>query len=145
MNYRLVAQQLSLLIIVLSAILALIAAWAFEQWKWGLGGAAEEDAFWALIVSAGAGLVGGGLGYALARQRLAAHAPVDDARILCVGDGIATDIQGGVGEGLDTLFITGGLAAEDFGPDPLNPDPALLQAWLESHQMSPSAAISKLR
>ena len=34
--------------------------------------------------------------YDLARRRLAAIRPVDDARILCIGDGIHTDVQGGI-------------------------------------------------
>jgi ribonucleotide monophosphatase NagD (HAD superfamily) len=59
--------------------------------------------------------------YDLARRRLS-ESGVSDPQILCIGDGIATDIRGGMGEGLDTLFITGGLAAEEFGTDVENPD-----------------------
>lgn len=83
--------------------------------------------------------------YALARQRLAAFQDVEDARILCVGDGILTDVPGGIAEGLDTLFVTGGLAADLFGPDRNNPDAALLNAWLDEQQLSPTASISFLR
>lgn len=79
--------------------------------------------------------------YDLARRRLG----LDDARILCVGDGIFTDIQGGVAEGLDSLFITGGLAADQFGPNPDAPQADLLQPWLDRHQLSPTWAIGKLR
>lgn len=79
--------------------------------------------------------------YDLARRRLG----LDDARILCVGDGIATDVQGGVAEGLDTLFVTGGIAATEFGPDSLNPDKGLLLDWLAKHQLSATWAISHLR
>ncbi|MCL4189174.1 MAG: TIGR01459 family HAD-type hydrolase [Rhodobacteraceae bacterium] len=84
--------------------------------------------------------------YDLARRRLAAlgRLPADE-RILAVGDGIATDIAGGMAEGLDTLFVTGGLAAEAFGADPERPDPARLAAWLEARQMTPTAAIGRLR
>jgi ribonucleotide monophosphatase NagD (HAD superfamily) len=82
--------------------------------------------------------------YDLARRRLA-ESGVSDAQILCIGDGIATDIQGGMGEGLDTLFITGGLAADEFGPDVENPDAGLLTAWLEDRQMSPTFAMGFLR
>ena len=49
--------------------------------------------------------------YDLARRRLAVLTGQDDARILCIGDGISTDVQGGMAEGLDTLFVTGGIAA----------------------------------
>ena len=82
--------------------------------------------------------------YDLARRRLAENG-VADPQVLCIGDGIATDIQGGMGEGLDTLFITGGLAAGEFGPDPETPDTALLIDWLQTHQMSPTFAIGHLR
>lgn len=84
--------------------------------------------------------------YDLARRRLAALDPgLTDADILCVGDGIATDIQGGVAEGLDTLFITAGLAAQEFGPDYVNPDKDLLEAWLTAQGTFPTHAISFLR
>jgi HAD superfamily hydrolase (TIGR01459 family) len=79
--------------------------------------------------------------YDLARRRLA----LDEPRILCVGDGIATDVQGGVAEGLDTLFVTAGLAAAEFGPDAAHPDPQLLVPWLDRHQLSPTYAIGHLR
>lgn len=84
--------------------------------------------------------------YALARARLAEagiEAPL--ARTLAVGDGIGTDVTGGIREGIDTLFITGGLAAAEFGPDVGNPDPALLFRWLGELQMTPTYAIGKLR
>ncbi len=83
--------------------------------------------------------------YDLARRRLDAIRPVDDARILCVGDGITTDIQGGISEDLGTLFITGGLAADQFGPDPEHPDQKLLDNWLSARQLSPTFAIPLLR
>ena len=79
--------------------------------------------------------------YDLARRRL----QMDEPRILCVGDGIATDVQGGSAEELDTLFVTAGLAAAEFGPDPAHPDPQLLIPWLAQHQLSPSYAIGYLR
>ncbi|MDO9641374.1 MAG: TIGR01459 family HAD-type hydrolase [Pseudotabrizicola sp.] len=79
--------------------------------------------------------------YDLARRRLG----MDDARILCVGDGILTDVQGGVGEGLDTLFVTGGIAAQEFGTDFHNPNKGLLLKWLDGHQLSATYAIGYLR
>ena len=84
--------------------------------------------------------------YDLARRRLAALiGEQPDAEILCIGDGIATDIQGGQSEGLDTLFITGGLAADQFGADISNPNKDLLDAWLAGHQLNPAYSISYLR
>jgi HAD superfamily hydrolase (TIGR01459 family) len=84
--------------------------------------------------------------YDLARRRLSALPGLgDDPRILAIGDGISTDIEGAIGEGIDALFVTGGLAARDFGPDPAHPDPALLRAWLAGRQLDPSYAIGRLR
>lgn len=84
--------------------------------------------------------------YDMARRALAASGgPVDDDRLLAVGDGIATDIAGGMAEGIDTLFVTGGLSWEAFGPDRDHPDPALLEAWLEVREISPTAATGRLR
>ncbi len=83
--------------------------------------------------------------YDLARRRLGALGLNDDAQILCIGDGIATDVQGGMAEGLDTLFVTGGIAADQFGPDPQAPDAALLNDWLDEKMISATYAIGHLR
>jgi HAD superfamily hydrolase (TIGR01459 family) len=82
--------------------------------------------------------------YDLARRRLAALTGTEDAQILCIGDGITTDIQGGQSEGIDTLFITGGISADQFGPDITNPNKDLLEAWLESKQISATYAMGHL-
>ena len=80
--------------------------------------------------------------YDLARERLGLG---PRARCLAIGDGILTDVRGGAEQGIDTLFVTGGLAADAFGPDVENPDPALLDAWLARHGESPAFAIGRLR
>jgi len=55
---------------------------------------------------------------------------VDRRRILCVGDGIATDVRGAADQGLDCLFIASGIhGAETLGADG-RPDPALTAALL---------------
>lgn len=82
--------------------------------------------------------------YDLARRRLGALGLDDGARILCIGDGITTDVQGGMAEGLDTLFITGGIAADQFGPNAAAPDPALLERWLTARQLSATYAMGHL-
>ncbi|OSP54164.1 TIGR01459 family HAD-type hydrolase [Pseudoruegeria sp. SK021] len=82
--------------------------------------------------------------YDLARRRLAALEPIPDDRILAIGDGPITDLAGAIGEDLDCLFVTGGLAAaqtEIAG----QPDPDKLTAFLAEVQMSPSWAIGRLR
>ncbi|WP_374643426.1 TIGR01459 family HAD-type hydrolase [Tabrizicola sp.] len=83
--------------------------------------------------------------YDLARRRLTEAGGRPDPQILCIGDGIATDVQGGIAEGLDTLFITGGLEAERFGPDVEAPEAGLLLDWLAGRELSPSYAIGRLR
>lgn len=83
--------------------------------------------------------------YDLARRRLAAITGGEDARILAIGDGIATDVQGGISEDIDTLFVTGGIAAASFGPDVANPDTLLLEHWLAAKTLSPTFAIGHLR
>jgi len=82
--------------------------------------------------------------YDLARRRLAALRKIEDAGILCIGDGIATDIQGAMGEGLDSLFITAGIDASAFGPDRARPDPHALDAWLAARSLSPLFAMARL-
>jgi hypothetical protein len=83
--------------------------------------------------------------YDLARRRLAALGAKRDPQILCIGDGIATDVQGGMAEGLDTLFVTGGICAAEFGPDLAHPDKALLKAFLTAKQLSATYSIATLR
>lgn len=83
--------------------------------------------------------------YDLARERLRQLGlSVPDDRILAIGDGIRTDVQGGAGEGIDTLFITGGLARTETGTTD-QPDPALLETFLAAEQRSPTYAIGYLR
>ena len=82
--------------------------------------------------------------YDLARRRLAALRE-GDPQVLCIGDGIATDVQGGLAEGMDTLFITGGIDTAAFGTDSSNPDKDLLEGWLTARQLSPSFAMGHLR
>lgn len=83
--------------------------------------------------------------YDLARRRLAAMGLSDEAQILAIGDGINTDVQGAMSEGIDALFITGGIAADQFGSDSDNPNKDLLMQWLGDQQLSPSYAMGHLR
>ncbi len=83
--------------------------------------------------------------YDLARRRLDALTGGKDSRILAIGDGIATDIQGGQSEDIDTLFVTGGISATDFGADSASPDKGLLESWLTARMISTLYAIGKLR
>ncbi|MCV6594434.1 MAG: TIGR01459 family HAD-type hydrolase [Silicimonas sp.] len=83
--------------------------------------------------------------YTLARQRLEQiGAVVPDERILCIGDGIVTDIPGAMGEGLDSLFVTGGLARTETKTD-RQPEQSALDAFVTKEQMTPTYAIGYLR
>ncbi|MCE0506026.1 MULTISPECIES: TIGR01459 family HAD-type hydrolase [unclassified Roseivivax] len=83
--------------------------------------------------------------YDLARTRLAALGTVPgDAAILAVGDGPQTDITGAMGEDIDSLFITGGLAAAETRTEE-QPDPKALRDYLAREGISPSFAIGYLR
>jgi len=54
----------------------------------------------------------------VARAEALIGRPLDRARVLAVGDGIATDIAGANAQGLDALFIPAGIhGAETRGPD----------------------------
>ena len=84
--------------------------------------------------------------YDLARRIAAAQGVSASAEAtVCIGDGINTDILGGMAEDMDTLFITGGLSADAFGPDVQNPDAALLSAWVEEQRAQPNHAMGRLR
>lgn len=82
--------------------------------------------------------------YDLAHRRLAEIGrDVDNARILAIGDGAQTDILGAMGEDIDSLFITGGLAATDTRTSH-QPDEAALGTYLQSQNVSPQYTIGYL-
>lgn len=81
--------------------------------------------------------------YELARQKLAAMGA--DGAILCIGDGINTDILGAGGEGLDSLYITSGIDHPRFGTDPATPNAALLGDFLTEKQLSPTYSMGFLK
>ncbi len=84
--------------------------------------------------------------YDLARRRLAELGrEVGSNGILAVGDGIHTDISGAMGEDINSLFITGGLAASETRTTTAQPDPAALRAYLEQTKVTPTFSIGFLR
>ncbi|SFR05071.1 TIGR01459 family HAD-type hydrolase [Poseidonocella sedimentorum] len=83
--------------------------------------------------------------YDLARRRLGELGrDVPDARILAIGDGPATDVSGAMGEDLDVIFITGGLAARETKTE-RQPDAAALKAYLGAQSVHPQFAMGHLR
>src|SRR6056297_803967 len=83
--------------------------------------------------------------YDLARRRLSALGrDVDSQRILAIGDGVQTDIKGAMGEDIDSLFITGGLAAKETKTSH-QPEENALNDYLTREMSSPTYAIGFLR
>ena len=85
--------------------------------------------------------------YKLAYAKLKKFFPRKKAKILCVGDGINTDILGGSNQNLDTLFICGGLSGDETGVAQGNekPDPRKLNEFIRVNHLSPTASIGFLR
>ena len=83
--------------------------------------------------------------YDPAYRRLATLDPnIGLESILAIGDGAQTDIRGALGETLDSLFISGGLAASETKTD-VQPDPDALAAYLGAEKQHPTYAIGYLR
>lgn len=83
--------------------------------------------------------------YDLARRRLAELGPApSDNRILAIGDGLHTDIQGAMGEEIDSLYITGGLA-RTITKTTLQPEEDALNTYLCEEMVTPDYAIGYLR
>lgn len=83
--------------------------------------------------------------YDLARRRYAAlTGSLTDPRIIAIGDGIRTDILGAQQEDIDSLFITGGLAAEETKTVEQPVEEALTD-YIQSEKVTPTYAIGFLR
>lgn len=63
--------------------------------------------------------------------------------VLAIGDGLLTDVKGAVDSGIDVLYVSGGMHAQDYG-HPDMPDPAKLAAFLSQHGFRPVATMAKL-
>ena len=84
--------------------------------------------------------------YDLARRRMARIRDVEDDRILCIGDGVGTDVSGALQEGLDCLLVTGGLPAFETGTPPAGqPDPERLERFLAAAAIDVPYAVGFLR
>jgi ribonucleotide monophosphatase NagD (HAD superfamily) len=83
--------------------------------------------------------------YDLARRRMAKLADLPaDPRIIAIGDGVHTDILGAMQEEIDSLFITGGLAAHETRTT-TQPEPEALERFLATAQTSATYSIGFLR
>ena len=64
--------------------------------------------------------------------------------VLAIGDGAPTDLKGAKGEGLDILFVTGGIHAANFGPTE-QPDSSAVARFLSEEQLAARAFIPHLQ
>jgi HAD superfamily hydrolase (TIGR01459 family) len=83
--------------------------------------------------------------YRAAMKRLGelAGAPLDRQAVLAIGDGAQTDVRGAVNEGLDVLFVAGGIHSGQFGERD-RPDPARVAAFLDENRLAARAFVPRL-
>jgi len=83
--------------------------------------------------------------YDLARKELAAIArrEIEPSRILCIGDGVVTDIAGANAQGLDSLFIAAGIHGEELWTDG-KLDPTKVDAALAAENARATYAMAAL-
>jgi len=80
---------------------------------------------------------------ALAKAEAPLARPLDRRRVLCIGDGLPTDIRGANARDLDVLFVASGIhAAETVGPEGLKL--AAVQDLLRQDGLSATYAIADL-
>ncbi len=70
---------------------------------------------------------------------------IPKARILVIGDGPATDIRGGMEHGYDSLFVAGGLAAEQLLDATGQIRPDSLAKYCRTEMITPTYAIAMLQ
>jgi HAD superfamily hydrolase (TIGR01450 family) len=63
---------------------------------------------------------------------------------LAIGDGMLTDIKGAADNGIDAIYVSGGIHAREYGPTD-EPDPARLSAFLDRHGFRVAAVMPRLR
>jgi HAD superfamily hydrolase (TIGR01459 family) len=80
---------------------------------------------------------------ALAIAGAARRTSIDKARVLAIGDAMRTDVAGADAAGIDVLFVTAGIHAEDLhGEGPLAA--TALEQFSARHGLWPTAAIREL-
>lgn len=69
---------------------------------------------------------------------------VERGQALAIGDGMLTDVKGGVDNGIDVLYISAGIHAREYGPSHA-PDLEMLVRFLAKHGASPAGVMPSLR
>jgi HAD superfamily hydrolase (TIGR01450 family) len=64
--------------------------------------------------------------------------------VLAIGDGMLTDVKGGVDNGIDVLYVSDGIHVDEYGAAG-DPDPGRLETFLARHGHAPVAYLPKLR
>jgi HAD superfamily hydrolase (TIGR01459 family) len=83
--------------------------------------------------------------YDLALEKLAQTRgkPVEPHRVLAIGDSVRTDVSGAIARGLDCLFVTAGIHAEELG-ERHAPDPEALKKMFAGAGVMPTAVTPSL-
>ena len=76
-------------------------------------------------------------------ERLA-KGPLDPKRVLCIGDGVQTDVTGAMNAGLDCLFVTSGIHGAEINGADGHPDPVRLANFLARYDVSVAWAMADL-
>jgi HAD superfamily hydrolase (TIGR01459 family) len=69
--------------------------------------------------------------------------PVDHRRVLAIGDSVRTDLKGAAAFGIECLFVTAGIHAEELGGRD-SPDPAALNAIFAAAGLYPNTVMRRL-
>lgn len=69
--------------------------------------------------------------------------PLERSKVLAIGDGMLTDVKGASDNGLDVLYISGGVHAREYGPV-AEPELERLSAFLDRHGFRPVAVMPLL-
>ena len=80
---------------------------------------------------------------AMAAARTARGADTAEERVLAIGDSVRTDLKGAVGFGIDCLFVTAGIHAEELG-DRDNPDATALAGIFAGAGVVPKLVMRQL-
>src|SRR5256712_2625772 len=80
---------------------------------------------------------------ALAMAETVRGRPPNRARVLAIGDSVRTDLKGAAAFGIDFLFVTGGIHAEELGGRE-NPDAATLAGIFAVAGLFPKAVMRRL-
>ncbi|WP_274629989.1 TIGR01459 family HAD-type hydrolase [Arvimicrobium flavum] len=70
---------------------------------------------------------------------------VEKTEVVAIGDGVLTDVKGAENNGIDVLYVSGGIHSREYGEEAYQPEPARLAAFLEKHGHHPVAVIPRLR